>query len=67
MLEAFFAWCQKAPSMPAMLRIGKCAIEGLNLPRHTHSIKKATGLQGLGVLKHDNYDLTIRWMYVLSI
>ena len=29
MLEAFFAWGQKAPSMPAMLRVGKYAIEGL--------------------------------------
>ena len=29
MREAFFVWGQKVPSMPAMLRVGKCAIEGL--------------------------------------
>ena len=32
----------------------------------THSVKKTTGLPCLGILKHGNYDLTIRWMYVLS-
>ena len=30
MREAFFAWGQKAPRTTAMLRFGKCAIEGLN-------------------------------------
>ena len=29
MQEAFFPWGQKAPSMSAMLRVGKCAIKGL--------------------------------------
>ena len=33
----------------------------------THSVKKTTELPCLGMLKHGNYDLTIRWMYVLSI
>ena len=32
----------------------------------THSVKKTTELPCLGILKHGNYDLTIRWMYVLS-
>ena len=34
---------------------------------NTHYVKKATELPCLGILKHGNYDLTIRWMYVLSI
>ena len=33
----------------------------------THSVKKTTELPCLGILKHGNYALTIRWMYVLSI
>ena len=32
----------------------------------THSVKKTTELLPVGILKHGNYDLTIRWMYVLS-
>ena len=32
----------------------------------THSVKKTTGLTCLGILKHGNYDLSIRWMSVLS-
>ena len=32
----------------------------------THSVKKTTELPCYGILKHGNYDLTIRWMYVLS-
>ena len=32
----------------------------------THSVKKTTELPCLGILKHGNYDLTIRWMCVLS-
>ena len=32
----------------------------------THSVKKSTELPCLGILKHGNYDLGIRWMYVLS-
>ena len=32
----------------------------------THSVKKTIELPCLGILKHGNYDLTIRWMYVLS-
>ena len=32
----------------------------------THSVKQTTELPCLGILKHGNYDLTIRWMYVLS-
>ena len=32
----------------------------------THSIKETTELPCLGILKHGNYDLTIRWMYVMS-
>ena len=32
----------------------------------TYSVKKTTGLPVIGILKHGNYDLTIRWMYLLS-
>ena len=32
----------------------------------THSVKKTTILPGIGIPKHGNYDLIIRWMYVLS-
>ena len=32
----------------------------------TYSVKKTTGLPGLGIPKYSSYDLTIRWMYVLS-
>ena len=32
----------------------------------THSVKKTTESPCLGILKHGNYDLTIRWMDVLS-
>ena len=32
----------------------------------THSVKKTTELPCLRILKLGNYDLTIRWMYVLS-
>ena len=32
----------------------------------THSVIKTTELPRLGILKHGNYDFTIRWMYVLS-
>ena len=33
----------------------------------TQSVKKTTELPCLEILKHGNYDLTIRCMYVLSI
>ena len=32
----------------------------------THSVRKTTESPCLGILKHGNYDLTNRWMYVLS-
>ena len=32
----------------------------------THSVKNTTEVPCLGILKHGNYDLTVRWMYVLS-
>ena len=45
----------------AFLRIYQGTDEGF-----TYSIKKPTRLSGLGILKHGNYNLTIRWMYVMS-
>ena len=40
--------------------------QGTDMRVFTHSVKKTTGLPGIGIRKHGNYDLTIRWMYVLS-
>ena len=49
---------------------GECIFKNFiraQMSTFTHSDKKATELPCLGILKNGNYDLTIRWLYVLSI